>query len=566
MRKFYTTLSALCIAWASLSAQPVAPVCLKGAECGQAASVIASQSISKNNGRLAARKAAKHHAFSADDNVSAKRAVVGPSDNQPYISERPAGTSQIYSKTCIGYGYNWIMGRWVDEVEAGVSEIVTAPDGKTVYLYAPFSYYPTQGWIEGTVEGNVMTFNLPQIVNQEEFFGMIYEDYAVCLKMYDEESQLFNAVEDQAFTFIAGDDGVLRSADPSVMIGFCAWDGKNWAWQACGDVDITLTPIKDKIVEAPADADFEKWWMVDGIYANPVSVAVSGSKIYFKGLFADMPDAAVEGDFDGSKVTVKSGQFLGAYWDNLSPAYFISVKGTLQAGEMFYELCDDIVFDYDAQAKTVKSTGTYAISAFKDRVLYYKVVSNPEVKYQSIENVNVTSLLAPVYGIYYPEEPEYGYEAELQFMLPQVDADGQVLDTSKIYWNLIMDDEVFVFMPDEYMDIWEDMVNVPYGFNSDHEFFSEGCVSGLLIYPWGYDNLGVRSLYIDGDKTVQSDIMWVPGFESALKDVTIGSTEIKSIRYFDLQGRQIENPSAGLYIRSVTFADGRVKTSKIVKR
>ena len=60
--------------------------------------------------------------------------------------------------------------------------------------------------------------------------------------------------------------------------------------------------------------------------------------------------------------------------------------------------------------------------------------------------------------------------------------------------------------------------------------------------------------------------MWVPGFESALKDVTLGSTEIKSIRYFDLQGRQVENPSAGLYIRSVTFADGRVKTSKIVKR
>lgn len=90
MRKFYTTLSALCIAWVSLSAQPVAPVCLKGAESGQVASVIASQSISKNNGRLAARKAAKHHAFSVDDNVSVKRAVAGPSDNQPYISERPA--------------------------------------------------------------------------------------------------------------------------------------------------------------------------------------------------------------------------------------------------------------------------------------------------------------------------------------------------------------------------------------------------------------------------------------------------------------------------------------------
>ncbi len=566
MRKFYTTLSALCIAWVSLSAQPVAPVCLKGVESGQVASVIASQSISKNNGRLAARKAAKHHAFSVDDNVSVKRAVAGPSDNQPYISERPAGTSQFYSKTCIGYGYNWLMGRWVDEVDTGVSEIVTAPDGKTVYLYAPFAYYPTQGWIEGTREGNVITFNLPQIANQEDYYGTIYEDYALCLKMSDEESQWYDPMEDQVYSFNVGEDGVLSSADPSVMIGFCAWDGKNWAWQACGDVDVTLTPITDKIVEVPADSEFENWWMVDYILAQSVPVSFSGSKVYFKGLFPDMPEAVVEGDMEGSKVTVKSGQFLGAYWDNLTPAYFIAVQGSLQEGEMIYDLCDEIVFDYDSQARTLKSTGSYAISVFKDRILYYDVVDSPEIKFQSIDDVNVTSLLTPVYGIYYPEEPEYGYEAELQFMLPQVDADGQVLDTSKIYWNLIMDDEVFVFMPDEYMDLWEDMVNVPYGFNSDYEFFSEGCTNGLLIYPWGYDNLGVRSLYIDGDKTVQSDIMWVPGFESALKDVTLGSTEIKSIRYFDLQGRQVENPSAGLYIRSVTFADGRVKTSKIVKR
>lgn len=88
----------------------------------------------------------------------------------------------------------------------------------------------------------------------------------------------------------------------------------------------------------------------------------------------------------------------------------------------------------------------------------------------------------------------------------------------------------------------------------------------MLIYPEGYENLGVRSVYVDGDNTVTSDIMWVPGFESALRDVTIGSTEIKAVRYYDLQGRVVENPSAGLYIRSVTFADGRVKNSKVVKR
>lgn len=39
---------------------------------------------------------------------------------------------------------------------------------------------------------------------------------------------------------------------------------------------------------------------------------------------------------------------------------------------------------------------------------------------------------------------------------------------------------------------------------------------------------------------------------------------VKSIEYFDASGRRVTTPSGGLYIKSVRYADGTVKTSKVV--
>ena len=41
---------------------------------------------------------------------------------------------------------------------------------------------------------------------------------------------------------------------------------------------------------------------------------------------------------------------------------------------------------------------------------------------------------------------------------------------------------------------------------------------------------------------------------------------VKSIEYFDASGRKVTAPSGGLYIKSVRYADGTVKTSKVVLR
>lgn len=574
MKKFYTSLFAVLMGCAVLAAQSVgAPSRVISADDGAQV----TRTLKPERKAHKARKVLTRERQLDETRLSQvmKAAPVLP-ENPPYITDRPEGDAQLYTKTGIGYGYNWFVGLYSEQLEGSLSEIITAPDGVTVYMSRPLSQYTTDGWIKGTRSGDEITFQLPQLVLREDYMGTIYEDFVMCLEFIaDEEDPTagwYYPCENQTFTLKVNDSGVLTEADQSIMIGHCALVDGEWSWQGNGDLGLAFTPLTDKPVAVPATAVFENWWLTgaESYTARGVSVSIDGRKVYIKGLFKDMPDAAVEGDLDETtnKVTVKSGQYLGEYWDMAMTTYFLAANAKLdtQTWKYSYTMRDDLVFDYDPQAKSLKSINSYAISVTKDRIYYITVQRKPFIRYQSVENVKVTSLITPIYDIYYPEEPEYGYYGELSFTLPNIDADDQVLDTSKLYWNLIMDDEVFVFMPDEYFSLDDNMTNVPYTFNDGNDFECEDGSCWVLIYPEGYENLGVRSVYVDGDNTVTSDIMWVPGFESALRDVTIGSTEIKAVRYYDLQGRVVENPSAGLYIRSVTFADGRVKNSKVVKR
>ncbi len=560
------------LACAAVSAQTtVVPVKQKAPETGQIRRAVKTERLARNAHRTPSEmlKIAGSTALSTAA-TPVMKAVAGPSDNPVYIDERPEGTSQVYLKSGFGYGYSWLVGIWVEELDGAIMEIVTAPDGETVYLSHPFSQYATDGWLKGTKKDDILSFETPQLVMREDYYGDIYDDYAMCVK-YDEETDWFQPCDDQNYQLRINSDGTMEPVDPEVMLGYCAWVNDGWYWQACGDEVTKFTPLTEKPLEVPATAVFDQWWIIQDGFATPISVSFDGDKVYVKGFFDEggMEDAVTMGTFDAAtnKVTFKSGQYLGECWAYSSTTYFVAVD-YVDYGYGYYDftMLDELVFDYDPEKMTLTTDGSFVISVSKDRVYYITAVFNPMLKYQNLDEVKVVSLNPPVFEGYYPEDIEYGYCAELYFRLSNIDADGQVFDSSNLYWNLIIDDEVFVFMPDEYLDLSEDMTDVPYDFNDSYDFYSYGGTAGCLIYPEGYDNLGARAVYIDGDTKVCSDIMWVPGFESALRDVTVGSTEISSIRYYDLQGRVVTDPAAGLYIRSVTFADGRVKNTKVVKR
>lgn len=81
--------------------------------------------------------------------------------------------------------------------------------------------------------------------------------------------------------------------------------------------------------------------------------------------------------------------------------------------------------------------------------------------------------------------------------------------------------------------------------------------------PAGYENLGVQTIYKDGDKEIRSEIMWVPDYTDV--ESAISAKTVTGEAFYDLQGRRVANPGRGFYIRRATMSDGTVVNSKIAR-
>lgn len=50
-----------------------------------------------------------------------------------------------------------------------------------------------------------------------------------------------------------------------------------------------------------------------------------------------------------------------------------------------------------------------------------------------------------------------------------------------------------------------------------------------------------------------------------MNSIETGS-KIKAVKYYDLSGRTVAEPSKGIFIKAVTYDDGTTKTTKLIKK
>ncbi len=81
------------------------------------------------------------------------------------------------------------------------------------------------------------------------------------------------------------------------------------------------------------------------------------------------------------------------------------------------------------------------------------------------------------------------------------------------------------------------------------------------------DNLRVIAVIINkstGNVVNSNSSNYVDGSEYAsIIPVSVGEATVTSTVYYDLQGRRIENPSAGVFIKADVLSNGKVRTSKV---
>ena len=155
-----------------------------------------------------------------------------------------------------------------------------------------------------------------------------------------------------------------------------------------------------------------------------------------------------------------------------------------------------------------------------------------------------------------------------EFELPALSSDGGLLDTSDLSYVIYVDGEEWTFDPEDYW-IEEPMTEIPWSFDNEDNILKwfGSCKHAVYFYAEGISTLGVQSIYRYGGEETRSEIVTISVDDSDIDDpsavaVVGGGKKVKDVRYYDLSGRQVAAPAAGICVKRVTFEDGTVATFK----
>lgn len=522
-------------------------------------------------------------------NDTPQRQIAPPGDDDQYITVQPEGTETILNKKGTGYGSIFSM-VYKQDIEGCAAKLVV--NGEKAYLYGPWSCRPSEGWMEGVIEGDVITFQLPQLVKKgEDFMGNPVYEYAVKLEEGIDEwsgQTTFVISEDQSYKLKIENDGSLSDIEEGKMIGsasyYLDWSGESgeWYWSGAGDIISSWVAFNAQPEVAPDTLTFEDYYYIAGTgYSADIykfSLAIEGDKVWLKNV-AQTPslyDNCWVGDFDSSTntMTFKSSQYLGVDWDKQNIVYALGAtwedgvepgSGGEPVAVVLYSYADEVVFSYDPENHTLYTPDAFLTARMESGNYILNAYHEPIIKLQPSDFV-AANPQAPYIESFYPGD-EYTENAQMYFILPMLDVDMQVLDLENMYFSIYLDDELFVFTKSAYKDLpEEEMTEIPaLGFPQESPkdlMFVDNWLGGSIITSKPYNRIGVQSVYHQGDHVTRSIISYDQ--TDAINEV-IDNGELVEETFFDMQGREVRNPGEGFYISRATYSNGTVITRKVIK-
>ncbi|MGI6224162.1 MAG: hypothetical protein ACOYJG_11210 [Prevotella sp.] len=481
------------------------------------------------------------------------------------ITEAPDGENHENTFRRGTYYYSYWGYLFTGLNEAGVGNYVVTDDA--LYLKDPFGGITTNSYLKlDKTEDNQYVAHLPQAIYSEEYNGTTYTYYASKLVLNSDTTgyvpdTLDDGTIDQDIEFVIDND-TLKSVglDFSCIIGLT---DDAYQWYNFGDYDIALFDNPYTVTTLPDGATVEKWVLNESQLAN---TAIVDNEFYIQDPVMGDSGNWFKGTIDGTKVTFSGMQYLGINPNyNVHSFFFPATWEEITQDEQTYtsySLADDIVMTYDEDAKKLSAedaSGAFIINAALSRVYYIAGYTDPLLYY--FNEVPATPK-APEITNLSEYNTDYGY-AYMQFELPSTDIDGNFIDPSKIYYNLYYDDseEPETFTTDTYERLTEDMTNVPYTFTDNWDFYADGTTHTIYLYVAEYDNIGVSQTYTGGGESHRSSITWAKN-PANVQGVTVDNKTVKSVKYYDLSGRQVSAHAQGLYIKEIQYTDGSKKSIK----
>lgn len=325
------------------------------------------------------------------------------------------------------------------------------------------------------------------------------------------------------------------------------------------------------LVTPPADMSTKSYLLTvdaqvwdSSIKTSEVVVGFYDSKVYIQGLSSDFPTSWVEGNVDGDKITIPSGQYYGENFMMGFEMFFCAADKELKYDEagnfmdVTFTPAEELVCTYNAEAGTFESDGTfltYLRSSWNDPEEFAYMGCNFNPRFTPLEYVATTPKTPEV--TFVQEYNEESNIASVVFYMSTIGEDGEVMNPENMYYNIYLDGELYTFMEDFYYT-FGDVTDVPYLFNNYINISNDsGNVMIDLYEP--FDSIGARLVYtFDGVEYKSAIGEWKT---SSVKDIDEGK-ELSGKTYFDLQGRKVANPEKGIFVVVSNFTDGTSSISK----
>ena len=333
----------------------------------------------------------------------------------------------------------------------------------------------------------------------------------------------------------------------------------------------TVEPPADLVTTPYAFSAYDTYYQKD-VDDYEVQVGFDDNKVYFQGLSTTyLPEAWVVGTYDASTGTVSiPPTLLGAY-----SSYSGDVNLTMTPSTFVYDAAND-QFSSEKGYSTLTEDG-YACDEYANVVL------------NAIQDVAATPAKPSITEFMLYNTPKEG-DTELasytypymEFDIPTKDTEGNDLLQSNLSYVVLVEDAEGDVSPltlttDLYVELEEDMTEIPYGFSDNWDFYTSMLYLNQPadeIASW--KRIGLQSIYRGGGEENVSEIDWfdIQAYIAELKSMLTPSvsTAISTIdadsqvRYYDLQGRIVDANSKGVFVKQITLSDGTVKNIKVVRK
>lgn len=466
------------------------------------------------------------------------------------------------------YHYNTDSG---EEVEAVSEAMQVATSGTDIYFNLP---NPITGnaWVKGTFDGSTATFTRGQYIGsyggQPAYLDALDDNGLADLNMY------YMSDKGQFYTL----QYVLINSSLTANQPWCYYTDMTVTKELGGEDHDTNT---DGTFTPPATAKVENW-VLSCQNVNPydesqkedvsdkVKVAINDDKVYIQGFSGHLPSAWVKGTVSDNKVTCLSRQYIGTYGG--TRLYVIGYDG---------QECD-LVLEYN-DAQEVMTASAYLLVIDENDNVVQQLTGIMLYRDGGTDPTDV--LVTPPDGLY-----TNAYECKSTSI--EYDYDGTVSGMTAVSWDVkvgFSGQTVYIqglcpYFPDRWVKGTRDtdgdvtfLRNQFFGQDPFHQnYYLSGMIFGelsdlVLSYNNTSDTFSGGSYYmVFNSKKDQLAPFGVHAGITLTRTVDgitqHGATDAASTQYYDLQGRPATAHTKGIVIRKQQTADGKVITTKTVRR